>query len=492
MIRRAALFAFLAASTPLAAQTQPSPGDAATLETQLRNFFVNLIGPDQPLPPLPIQVTPDNAGYRITLPIQTPAVVPEGQVSLSVRPLGGSRWAVDGLQVPPALSAPPAFNYSLGEMKVTGTVDLDLATASSMSVDLRNLMYTMQSDDGAQTQVIGRYTGNATLTPSGVNQIDLRQSGTFDNWRSKGTMKDGSTVDVAIRQIKDESAITGIDTAAYGKIVSIVRQAIAGAMTDGLDDLTDDQREGLRDFIGAVRNAFTAIDGQQTVDDIRVTVAALGETRVRQARIGFGGRAPGGKLRTWLDLAVEGISSPALPPEMARFVPSRVELRPVVEGVPMDGLKDLALAAVEPNADSAVLLSNLMALFAADNVTLGLERMSIDLAPLQLEGNGRFRMLAAGQPGVEAHVSAAGVDALIAQANTDPLLQQAQPVLVMLRGLGRQDAGRIVWDISAREGQVMVNGVDVTALAGGKPQAKQPAAKQPAQKPPAQQPPTKR
>jgi hypothetical protein len=107
MLRRAALFALLAAATPLAAQAQPSPSDAATLETQLRNFFVNLIGPNQKLPPLPIQVAPDNAGYRITLPIQTPAVVPEGHVSLSVRPLGGSRWAVDGLQVPLALSAPP-------------------------------------------------------------------------------------------------------------------------------------------------------------------------------------------------------------------------------------------------------------------------------------------------------------------------------------------------------------------------------------------------
>ena len=480
MIRRAALFAFLAASTPLAAQSQPTPGDAATLETQLRNFFVNLIGPSLPLPAPPLQVTADGGGYRITLPIQIPDVVPEGQVSLSARPLGGNRWAVDGLQVPPALSAPPIFNYSLGELKVTGTVDLDFATASSMAWDLRNLMYTVQTGDESQTQVIGHYAVNSTLTPTGANLLDLRQAGTMENWRSKATLKDGSSIDVAVGRIAGEGAVLGVDSGALGQIVAVVRQAAAGAMADGLGDLTDQQRAAMRSVIASIRNAFTSISATETFDDLRVTVANMGETRIRQTRFGFGGQAPAGNLRTWLDFAVEGISSPAVPPDMARFIPSRVELRPVVEGVPMDGLRDLALAAIEPDADKAMLTANLLALFAADNVTLGLERLRIDVAPLQLEGNGRFRMLAAGQPGVEAHLSAAGVDALMEQAKTDPLLQQAQPVLLMLRGLGRQDAGRIVWDINAREGQVMVNGVDVTALAGGKP-----AAKQPAQKPPA-------
>jgi Uncharacterized protein conserved in bacteria (DUF2125) len=481
MICRAAALVLLAAWMTPVVQAQPiSAGDAAALETQLRDFFVNLIGPAQPLPAPPIQVTADGAGYRITLPIQIPDVVPEGRVNLSARPLGGSRWAVDGLQVPPALSAPPIFNYSLGELKVTGTVDLDFATASSMAWDLRNLMYTVQTNGEAQTQVIGRYTVSTTLTPSGGNQLDLHQTGTMENWRSKATLKDGSAVDVTIRQIKGESAINGIGTGALGQIVTVVRQVATGAMTDGLGEVTDAQRTALRSLIESIRNAFASISSNETFDDVHFALGNLGDARIRQTRIGFGGQAPGGKLRTWLDFAVEGISSPALPPELARFIPSRVELRPVVEGVPMDGLKDLALAAIEPDADSAMLTANLMALFAADNVTLGLENLRIDVAPLQLEGNGRFRMLAAGQPGVEAHLSAAGVDALMEQAKTDPLLQQAQPVLLMLRGLGRQDAGRIVWDISAREGQVMVNGVDVTALAGGKP-----AAKQPAQKPPA-------
>ena len=44
----------------------------------------------------------------------------------------------------------------------------------------------------------------------------------------------------------------------------------------------------------------------------------------------------------------------------------------------------------------------------------------------------------------------------------------------MLRGLAKPDGNRLVWEIASEGTAVMVNGIDLSQLGGGKPKAKQP------------------
>ena len=50
----------------------------------------------------------------------------------------------------------------------------------------------------------------------------------------------------------------------------------------------------------------------------------------------------------------------------------------------------------------------------------------------------------------------------------DPMLSAGFPVMVMLRGLGRQNGQQMVWDIAVDNNSVTVNGTDLTAMMGGK------------------------
>ncbi|MGH7041541.1 MAG: hypothetical protein ACREFY_05335, partial [Acetobacteraceae bacterium] len=61
-------------------------------------------------------------------------------------------------------------------------------------------------------------------------------------------------------------------------------------------------------------------------------------------------------------------------------------------------------------------------------------------------------------------VTATGLDALIQQAGTDPMLKQAEPMLLMLKGLGTADGTKTVWNVIYEGGKVLVNGHDLSGL----------------------------
>lgn len=461
----------LAALVPFAAQGEPVNGaDAAALQIRLRDAIGSLGG----LAP-PLIVTPEDDHYRIALPLDGILTQP---LSLAARPLGGSRWDLTDLRMPPALDAQPDVKNPAGAMVLSGTVDLDLATPSAVTLEGRDLQYTHVQDGQRQTQIFGRYRIDTTLTPADAGSVDLRQTIEVDNWRTTAVLPNGTRTQVSVGSLHASGQADGLAPAALGQ----ARDAIALFLADGMPqqdqhDLTDSQRAGMRALIQALRHALTGMTADETLHDVAVSLTGMGEARIRTIRLGMGGQAPDGRLRSWIDMAIEGVSVPSLPPAFARYIPSRIELRPSLNGILLDDAMGLALAATEEDADRDLLMSNAEALFAADSVQLGLDNIRIDLAPLELTGSARIRMLAANLPGIEAHLSAAGLDAMISQAKQDPMLQQALPVLVMLRGLGRPEGRGLTWDVSASGGQVMVNGMDVTKMGG--PEPHQPAGKKP-------------
>ena len=199
-------------------------------------------------------------------------------------------------------------------------------------------------------------------------------------------------------------------------------------------------------------------------------IAGLGGAAVDTMRLGMGGEAAGGLVRGWLDLGLDGLSVPGLPPETAALVPRRVTFRPTVSGVPSEALNGLLAAATEPGADAPGRLDpEIAALFAQGSLAVGIDALAFAIGPAEFSGAGSVLLLSPAEREGQARITATGFDALTEQARGDPALTMALPVLVLARGLAKAEGDRLVWSIATdRAGKLTVNGVDLSALMGGK------------------------
>jgi hypothetical protein len=63
-------------------------------------------------------------------------------------------------------------------------------------------------------------------------------------------------------------------------------------------------------------------------------------------------------------------------------------------------------------------------------------------------------------------VTATNFDDLIQRVNRSPELAGALPVFVFAKGIGRIVENRLVWDITYRDGKLLVNGTDLSSMMG--------------------------
>ena len=207
------------------------------------------------------------------------------------------------------------------------------------------------------------------------------------------------------------------------------------------------------------------------MDGLQVEIAGMGGLSMKHFLLGFGGEAPDGRLHAWLDIGLDELASPSLPPTIAAFLPHHVEIRPSLSGVRTADLHKLALDATEEGADSDSLAPDIAAIFSHGGVELGVETLSFDVGPAQVQGTGHLTALSPDAWHGEAHLVATGLDDLSTQARNNPDLQQALPVLIMLRGLAKPDGKKLVWDIVSDGPTVTVNGLDLSQMGSGdKPQ----------------------
>ena len=178
-------------------------------------------------------------------------------------------------------------------------------------------------------------------------------------------------------------------------------------------------------------------------------------------------------MHAWVELGVDELASPSLPPKVATYLPHHVEFKPSLSGIPTADLHKLAMDATEAGADSSTLAPDIAAIVSHSGAELGMEALAFDLGPAKVAGTGRVTITSPGTWHGEAHLTATGFDELATQARANPDLQQALPALIMLRGLAKPDGERLVWDIVSDGPSVKVNGLDLSQLGGGdKPKGK--------------------
>ena len=154
------------------------------------------------------------------------------------------------------------------------------------------------------------------------------------------------------------------------------------------------------------------------MDGLQVEIAGMGGLTMKHFLFGFGGESPDGRLHAWVDLGLDELASPSLPPKVAAFLPHHVEIKPSLSGVLTADLHKLALDATEEGADSDSLAPDIAAIFSHGGVDLGIETLSFDLGPAKVEGTGQLTALSPDTWHGEAHLVATGLDDLATQART--------------------------------------------------------------------------
>jgi len=137
-------------------------------------------------------------------------------------------------------------------------------------------------------------------------------------------------------------------------------------------------------------------------------------------------------------------------------------MTPVVRGVAKEALVAYLRRAIE--TDGADMEEESMQLLQRNPVVLGLDDVLIDLGPMRLKGAGGVNVASVDDVNGEAELRATGLDALIRRVNTVPEMKMAAPVLIFLKGIGRQEGSETIWKITYSDRKMMVNDTDMSDL----------------------------
>ena len=479
------------------------PDQAQALQQQLKNWLAGLLGPGVKLPEPPWRITGEHDHYVITWPI--PGLTsPAGEVATTanVRPLDGGRWSIEALKLPPSgtftmtipnggddgKGASMDLQFSIGRQDTHGVIDPGLASASTLHSEFGDLVVSSTNAKQRQEQRFDRYVVDTTLTPTQNGRLDLTTAATAGGWKSASEISGGTPIAIGIQTLRAAARINGVNRERVAGLLAAVGGLIGALPSDiatkqDKSDLPAPARAQLRQLVDSLQDMLTAISIEESVDGLQVEIAGMGGLSMKHFLLGFGGESPDGRLHVWLNIGLDELASPSLPPKVATFLPHHVAIKPTLSGVLTADLHKLAVDATEEGADTDSLEPDIAAIFSHGGVELGIETLSFDLGPAQVQGTGHVTVLSPDSWHGEAHLVATGLDDLSTQARTNPDLQQALPVLIMLRGLAKADGKTLVWDIVSDGPTVTVNGLDLSQMGNGdKPKGKPPATK-PGQKP---------
>jgi hypothetical protein len=489
--RRAVRGACLAAGMAFAAGIAPSPAraeitaaQAASIEAQLRAFITRQIGALVDASALAFKATPDGDSIRLELPVGGPMaggmlVVSPGVFNLRIKPLDGSRYAVEALRLPSPLtiSTPPegkakgrTTTFKIAEQETTGTVDTSLATTSSLDTKLRDYSSTADGPGGPQTTHVDRLTGHTTLLPKGGARVDVTGNSEGEKITQATRTPDGTLIDVSADRLIAAVRMDNFDFDRAGALVQA--SANLGASIKGNDKAdkpTAVQRALMRTILMSLAELMDGMSSDQTLQNMRVTSGGQTGT-LKKLSVGFAASAPNGLMQIKLPIALEGLESPMIPAgAMRELLPRSVSLIPRLGGVPKAELMTMLLKALDSDTpDTAAMQAEAMEMLEKNPLTLGVDKLAIDVGIASLTGGGEVKVTSATEYAGQGELRMTGLDALIRRANGAPELKMAAPALIFLKGIGRPEGKDMVWHISYDDRVLMVNDTNVSEMMGGK------------------------
>jgi hypothetical protein len=450
----------------LPAHADIGPDQAQALTGQLRDWLRGMAGPQASLPDL--NVTAEGDHYRLTVPI-APLGGPDRDITATLRPLDGGRWAADDVKLPADTSmmtygrgGPTHVHVTIAGQDSHGTIDPTLATASTLVTGLRGIAVDSDTAGQKRTQRFDTYHQTLTLRPAAGGKLDIDEDGGAEGWETAQALPDGRAMASGARKLYGSIHVVGLDRSQAATLGPVLG-ALSAAPTPERD-------ERLRALVVALHGLITSLTFDETIEGMQIAVAGQGNAEIDRVHFGFDSAAPQGNLAARASVGLDGLALPGLSPAAAGLAPKHVKLGVSVAGVSASALNDLALAALLPGADAGTLAPQIDALFADPGATggprVGIDTLAFDLGPAQVEGHGSAVAVSPTDVRGTARITVTGFDALVTQMQGDPSLQQVLPFLILARGMSRSEGATLIWDIVFTPEGLTVNGVDPRSLLG--------------------------
>ncbi|MBV9750523.1 MAG: hypothetical protein JO157_17080 [Acetobacteraceae bacterium] len=486
-----ALLLATAHSTPAATAATATADQAQAVERELHDWLQAMLGTAITLPDRPVQLVPEGSDYALLIPFSANTAI-TGHLA----PQDDGRWLLSDVKLPsPAtftLDLPmPApgngrangtegtttrtYQFSVARQEITGTFDPSYKTASSLHHRFEDFQLSSSGAGFRQTTQTAHVAGQSTVTPAADGRFDIASESTFDGYVMDNRPEGGSAaVHVTADHGHTEGQISGLASdqgpAFLRDAIGFVTEILPTLSKSGLPDLTAEQRAQLRDLVNALDGIASGLQAGYAFENLQVQAGSIGGV-ARRAHLDIGGQAPNSVLNVYLDLGVEGLSIPGLPVSpYADLVPTEIHVRPTLAGIGTKELLTLARqlldAADRSASDGRQDTPSPAPLFAHGGIAAGLDAVSFNLGPTRFTGHGTVTMTKPDAYDGQGQIMATNFDALMDRAKQDPTMTQALALLTIAKGIGRASGDQLVWDIAYENRRVLVNGVDVLAMAG--------------------------
>lgn len=502
-LTHAALLATLACTVPAASRAADvTPAQARTLEDQLRAYFSTMVGPDVPVERSPIRVIPEGDHFSLSLPLggktasgpTAPALLGEA------KPIDGGRWALDHLhitspatftttmKVPDGQAAPRTpkpgaakpgtakagttttvpvtYTVTYAEQDGTGAWDPSYATPSILNSNSRGFRLEASGPAIQQTTTLDQTTGTITLRPTGGDQVDLVMDVAGTGYALINKSTDALEVDAQAQKVRVTGEVTGMSrdhaSALIPALIRIGKLQQAGqpaAAKPGMDKAATDS------LIQAMQGLASAMTLTETIDALQVHAGGFNGS-FAQVRVGVDGKADAGFLTGRMDLAMDGLTLAGMPlGPMQDLLPQRIALRPVVSHASTKDLLQMLQTQMD-NPKGGPTQAEIDALFSHGSLKAGLESFAFDVGGASFTGTADIDVASPQQASGAAQVTAAGWDVLFTKIQGTPELAQGIPMMLLAKGIAKTAGDRLVWDITYRDKKLLVNGTDLSQMAG--------------------------
>lgn len=469
---------------PAAAQAPdlPSAEGARAIGEAVREWLGRQLAGIVDVAALPLRVVAEGESYRLEVPLggsyaDGNVVIAEAAAAVTVKPLEAGRWAILGGALPVRLEvdlkntsggAPGRMVLALETQETTGTLDPTLASRSDFVTTVTGYTTEMTTATGVQSSRIAKLTGRSEWLPSGPGRVTVQGDSVLEGYATTSALPGGTQAKVTIDRLGGATRIENFNMAGFSELLrtafALGTAAKAGRVEGSAPkSASPEEKATALKLIGQFVGMLDAIETDYSYDNIKVDGGALFSGSLRRFGMGVSLGAPDGRADARVKLSLEGLESPMIPPgPWMEFIPHKLTLTPRAGGVPKEALLALLRRAVETEGKG--MDGEAMALIAAYPVTLAIEDLLVDLGPLRLKGEGSLEVPNLADAAGEAELRATGLDALIRRANAIPELKMAAPVLIFLKGIGKQVGSEVVWNITYEGGRVTVNDTDLSDL----------------------------
>ena len=419
--------------------------------------------------------------YRIEIPVEhrwKGGGVGGDSIGANLIPLGQGRWRVaDGAlprhlefsvdHPPPGVASLTAMTMKVGSF--SGVIDTTLATPTRLDFHIADEHLAGVGPGMSSGGHLDAADGSLLVTPAADGRVTLLNTSSMRGLHTTsvaGKLKTSSDVASASGSLRIDNLSLPALRAAIRAITTLAGLPNPAPGTSGGTGTDPGVRKELHTLIADLAGGATSISMQSSESGIAIQGAGPVQGTIGHVGFGMRLRERDGSVALAVRFALDKPSFPAIAPAgiLARFMPSRVVLRPRLAGIDAAALRrtlDAAVDSPEPNA----LPGLAMAVLDGHPATVAIDSLLIDTGPARITGHGTLTVRGPGEAQGSATLRATGIDAAMKELSADPEGQQALGMLVFLKGLAKPEGDALVWHLVFDGQKLLVNGNDVSAMA---------------------------